>query len=128
MASVYIDEDLLEALLEAARRKYPREFFVLLEGEKREEGFYITSFVYIPWKEGYHHAIIDLSQVPHGVIGSFHSHPGSPHPSKSDLASFPSLGHVHLIAGYPFTQENVKAFDVEGRELRIVVRGQRASF
>ena len=128
MVSVYIDKDLLEALLEAARRKHPTEFFVLLEGERRGNDFYITSFVYVPWKEGFTHAIIDVYHVPSGIIGSFHSHPGSPLPSPEDIRTFPWIGYVHLIAGYPYTIEHVKAYDVNGKELRIVIRGQRASF
>ena len=121
MASVYIDEDLLDTLLEAARRKYPKEFFVLLEGRREGENFYITSFVYVPWKEGYRHAIIDLNNVPHGVIGSFHSHPTTPYPSREDITTFPFLGSVHLIAGYPFRKEDVRAYDVKGEEIRLII-------
>ncbi len=126
-----ISRDLLVSLLEAARRKFPMEFFSLLGGEVEGENVYITEVIYVPWKEGYHHAIFDLNQIPPGVVGSFHSHPSVAKPSSADIRSFPYLGYVHLIASYPFGIENVRAFDTGGREVRIRIiegKGQRASF
>ena len=124
---VFIEEDLLDALLEASKRKYPNEFFSLLGGEVHGDIVKVKEIIYIPWKEGRTHAIVDINAVPWDVVGSFHSHPGPPIPSSSDVGSFPWFGIVHIIAGYPFDRENVKAYDVNGREVEIIL-GQRASF
>lgn len=123
VSEAIISREILLSLLEAARRKFPLEFFSLLGGRIDKGKVYITEVLYVPWREGYHHAVFDLNQIPPGVIGSFHSHPSVAKPSPADLRSFPYLGYVHLIAAYPFTVENVRAYDVKGREIRLRVEG-----
>ncbi len=117
-----IRKDLLEGLLASARRKYPFEFFALLGGRKENNIVYLEEFYYIPWKEGYTHAIIDINHVPLHIMGSFHSHPTSSFPSPQDKTVFPFLGYVHLIAFPPFSLENVAAFNTEGKRIRLRVR------
>ncbi len=121
MVSVIIEKTLLISLLESARRKYPAEFFCLLGGREKRKVIYITEVIYVPWKEGETHATVDINVIPKDVLGSFHSHPGPPEPSPEDLRSFPWFGKVHVIAGYPFTPENVRVYDTDGNELEFFV-------
>ncbi|NPA87055.1 MAG: metalloprotease [Candidatus Diapherotrites archaeon] len=128
VSEVWVPEDILEALLESARRKYPLEVLLFLGGRVKGEVAFVEEILYVPWIEGYSHAMPFLDQLPPGeVIGSFHSHPGSPLPSPEDLAFFVEVGVVHLIAGYPFRRRDVVAYDREGKRIRLRV-GQRASF
>ena len=109
----------LEGLLEAARRNYPNEFFCLLGGEKTGDAYLAREIVYIPFRSGPTYAFFQPTDIPFdsSIIGSAHTHPGPALPSSADLHSFPYAGWVHVIISYPYTAENVRAYDAKGNEI-----------
>ena len=115
----------LEAILQAARNTYPREFIALL-GSKKKGSNVIDEFVLLPSTYGANFSSIRLDLLPYsvGTVGSVHSHPG-PYatPSKADLRAFSRFGKINLIISYPFSLESARAFDAEGKELEIEVVG-----
>ncbi|NPA76303.1 MAG: peptidase [Candidatus Diapherotrites archaeon] len=125
--TVEICREVLDGILDAARRMYPNEFFCLLGGEKGDV-YCVTELVYIPFRSGPTSAIFHVTDIPFddSIIGSAHSHPGPASPSAADIHSFPYAGWIHLIVGYPYSYETVRVYDARGRELpwRLVDCGQ----
>ncbi len=116
---VRIKRKTLEAIIEAARNTYPEEFIALLGS--RGSGA-IDEFILLPSVYGTTFSSIRLDLLPYtaNAKGSVHSHPGPyARPSKQDLAAFKAMGEIHLIIAYPFSFENSKAFDAEGKQLEI---------
>ncbi len=110
----------LEFILQAARNNYPLEFAGLL----RARDNVITEVLIIPgtrWHE--HSASLLMNMVPldPDIVGSVHSHPGPALPSKADLEFFSKFGKIHLIAGYPYTPETLRAFLPSGKQTSIDV-------
>ena len=113
----------LGGLLEAARNTFPNEFFALLGSRRRNN--LIDEVIVVPAIYGRAHTLVKSGFIPvdFNIAGSVHSHPTSSNkPSKADLHSFPVFGSIHLIISYPFTIENVSAYDSGGRsrEFRVV--------
>ncbi len=117
----YITRDALEFILEAARNNFPMEFAGMLRGE----GNTITEVLLIPgtrWNETSASLMLSMLPADLSVVGSVHSHPGPAIPSRADLDFFSSFGRIHLIAGYPYTYENLRAFLPGGQETRVIVK------
>ena len=110
----------MQFILETARNNYPNEFAGLLRGS----GDIIDEVLLLPgtrWNET--SAVLQMHMLPldPSVVGSVHSHPGPAIPSRADLNFFSRFGKVHIIAGYPFRFENVRAFSPSGAPLHITV-------
>ncbi len=115
-----IRRELLDALIEIARKNHPMEFLALLTGRKNV----IEEFVYLPFQQGETFAFFDSSLIPLGmkVYGTAHSHPSSsPRPSDQDLATFASIGRVHVIVYYPYCRNCFKIYDRNGREIELEI-------
>ncbi len=115
-----IKEVALDFILETAKNNYPNEFAGLLRGE----GNTISEVLLLPgtrWNE--RSATLQMHMLPldPSVLGSVHSHPGPAIPSRADLDFFSRFGKVHIIAGYPFRFEDIRAFSPGGKLLRITV-------
>jgi len=119
---IEIKKDTIEGLLEAAKNTYPKEFFALLGSTRKNNT--IDEVIIVPAVYGTQHALVKGGHYPldFNSVGSVHSHPGpSNKPSRADIHSFPSFGRVHLIISFPFNLENVKAFNVNGKEVELDV-------
>jgi len=119
---IEIKKGTIEGLLEAAKNTYPKEFFALLGSTRKNNT--VDEVIIVPAVYGTHHALVKSGYYPldFKAVGSVHSHPGpSNKPSKADIHSFPSFGRIHLIISFPFNLENVKAFNIEGKELELGV-------
>lgn len=108
---------MLEAILEGARRLYPRETVLLLRGRRSKGRVEITDLIVPPLaRYGRGFADIPLQMVPidFSIVGTVHSHPsGNLTPSHTDLNHF--LGVVLMIAAFPFTDEkNVATYNRNG--------------
>lgn len=112
----------LEAIVLAARNTFPNEFLALLSSRKKNQ--VIDEFVLLPAVYGKTYSSIRLDLLPYnaGTIGSVHSHPGpNARPSLGDLRAFRAMGEIHLIIAMPFSLENVKAFDKQGKPVMLEV-------
>jgi proteasome lid subunit RPN8/RPN11 len=111
----------LRMILEASRDMYPREFGAVL---RADEGT-IDEILLVPGTiSGKHHALFQLHTLPadFAVVGTVHSHPsGVFEPSDQDLALFSKFGGIHLIAGYPYTEETWAAWTNKGVRVSLKV-------
>jgi len=119
-----ISRNCLDSALACARSSYPKEFGGILRSE--EPGL-ITDLLLLPGTtSGTRHANFQLYMLPVdlGVMGTIHSHPsGALHPSDADLMLFRHWGRRHLIVGYPFGAGSWRAYDGNGEETHLAVRG-----
>jgi proteasome lid subunit RPN8/RPN11 len=120
---VSISQELIDAILEGARRLYPKETILLLKGKRKKNLITISELVVPPLANyGLGHANIPLHMLPmdFSIIGTAHSHPsGNPTPSHTDLNHF--LGLILMIVAFPFADEgNVALYDHVGNRLRLI--------
>lgn len=123
-----ISRNCLDSALACALSSYPKEFGGIL---RSEEPGVITDLLLLPGTtSGTRHANFQLYMLPVdlGVMGTVHSHPsGALHPSDADLVMFRHWGRRHLILGYPFGMGSWRAYDGNGEETHLSVRGAAAS-
>jgi proteasome lid subunit RPN8/RPN11 len=122
--SVVIEEKLLRAILEGARRLYPREMILLLRGEKKKNVLNISEVLVPPLAtHGPHFADVRLHMLPmdFSIIGTVHSHPsGNLTPSHTDLNHV--FGIVLMIVGFPFADErNAAVYNHNGEKLPLQI-------
>lgn len=122
--TVLIDEELLCAILEGARRLYPRETILLLRGKKAKNVITVSDLVVPPlatYGQGFAGIRVHMLPMDFSIVGTVHSHPsGNLMPSPADLNHF--FGAVLMIVGSPFTDErNAAAYDHNGKALVLQV-------
>jgi len=122
--SVSVDEELLRAVFEGARRLYLREIVLLLRGEKKKNLIKISELVVPPLATyGSDFADIPLHMLPmdFSIVGTVHSHPsGNLTPSTADLNHV--FGIVLMIVGFPFEDErNVAVYNRNGEKLTLQI-------
>ena len=113
-----IKKEVLENILELCRQAYPREIGGILLGVKE-----VRDFVLLPGEYYGDSIYMQLYNIPiyADAVGTFHSHPGPPVPSPADLNFFPKMGKQHLIIGWPYSKENVRAYDAEGHPISLEI-------
>ena len=106
-------------LLQAFRNNFPDEFFVLLSKDSKDV---IDSYVVLPLFYQTPNAVSyrsDLMPLDSSIVGTMHSHPsGYAIPSDADLSTFHRFGNIHLIVGYPYSLENIRAYNKKGEPLK----------
>ncbi|AEH25520.1 Mov34/MPN/PAD-1 family protein [Pyrococcus yayanosii] len=118
---IKIRKELLEYLLELARGFHPNEF----AGFLRENNGVFEEVLIVP--KGYfgrNSVFFDPWLLPpdESIKGTVHSHPiPNAEPSKADLGFFSKFGGVHVIIAFPYTEEDVKAYGSDGKELEVEV-------
>ncbi|HVP92870.1 MAG TPA: Mov34/MPN/PAD-1 family protein [Acidobacteriota bacterium] len=122
--SVLINEELLQAILEGAKRLYPREMILLLRGQKKKTELKISEVLVPPLAtHGQNFADVRLHMLPmdFSIVGTVHSHPsGNLAPSHTDLNHV--FGIVLMIAGFPFADErNVAVYNHSGEKLAMQI-------
>ncbi len=119
-----VRRDCLDSALACGRSSYPNEFGGLL---RSEEAGVITELLLLPGTTaGRRHANFLLYMLPAdlSVVGTVHSHPsGALFPSEADLMLFRHWGTRHFILGYPFGVGSWRAYDGNGEEVHMAVRG-----
>jgi len=113
-----IKRQVIESIELAAQNTYPNEFLALLGGSKEEK--VIDEIVVVPATYGPTYSFLRSDLVPFDdrILGSIHSHPRRPQPSRGDVIAFPRMGIVHAIIAYPFDVNSLKLFDARGKELK----------
>jgi len=122
--SVLVDEKLLQAIFEGARRLYPKEMVLLLRGERKKNLVKISELVVPPLATyGSSFANIPLHMLPidFSIVGTVHSHPsGDLTPSIADLNHV--FGMILVIVGFPFADErNVAVYNRSGEKLKLQI-------
>lgn len=121
---ISIDKELLDAILEGARRLYPKETILLLRGKKQKNSIEISDFLVPPlanYGRGFSSLPLSMLPMDFSIVGTAHSHPsGNLMPSNADLNH--SFGVVLMIAGFPFRNEqNVAVYNRSGEKLTLHV-------
>ncbi|MFH1470298.1 MAG: Mov34/MPN/PAD-1 family protein [Candidatus Micrarchaeota archaeon] len=119
---VKIKREAIELALHASKNTYPDEFIALLRDDN--EGT-ITHILVLPrstYGKGF--SSVDFHMLPmfSHSCGSFHSHPvPDARPSRGDRLFFGRLGKVHIIAGYPYREQDARAYDRDGKSIALEV-------
>jgi len=122
MDSLKIQIGIVESILHSAKHTYPDEFLALL-GINHETGI-IDELVIVPAIYGKNFSTFRRDLVPFDskIVGSVHSHPSeSNEPSEGDLNSFARTGNYHLIVAYPYSIDNLAAYNAKGNKLKLVI-------
>ncbi len=117
----YIKKETLDFILGAAQNNYPYEFAGMLRADKDT----ITEVLLIPgtrWHETSATFLMNMIPTDLSIVGSVHSHPGPAIPSQADLEFFSKFGKIHLIAGYPYDFQNLRAFLPDGTPTRVIIK------
>ena|SRR3989338_6880038 len=115
-----IKRSVVESIIIASANVYPLEFISMLGGK----GKTIEELVVVPaqFGEDYSSYRLDLVPFDREIIGTVHSHPSEyNNPSQADLDSFSRFGEIHLIIGYPYELNTIRAFDNKGRKIVLQV-------
>lgn len=121
---ISINKELLEAILEGARRLYPKETILLLRGRKNKKSIEISDLLVPPlakYGRGFSSLPLHMLPMDFSIVGTAHSHPsGNLMPSYTDLNHF--FGVVLMITAFPFrNKENVAVYNRSGEKLTIHV-------
>jgi proteasome lid subunit RPN8/RPN11 len=122
--AVVVDAELLEAVLEGARRLHPRETILLLRGKKSKGVIRVSELVVPPlatYGRGFAGIRVHMLPMDFSIVGTVHSHPsGNLKPSATDLNHF--FGTVLMIVGFPYESlENVALYNHDGERLAIEI-------
>jgi len=121
---ISINKELLEAILEGAKRLYPKETMLLLRGRKSKKSVEINDLLIPPlatYGRGFSSLPLHMLPMDFSLVGTAHSHPsGNLTPSHTDLNHF--FGVVLMITAFPFrNKENVAVYNRGGEKLTLQV-------
>lgn len=121
---ISMNKELLEAILEGARRLYPKETILLLRGRKNKNSIEISDLLVPPlakYGQGFSSLPLHMLPMDFSIVGTAHSHPsGNLMPSHTDLNHF--FGVILMITAFPFrNEENVAAYNRSGEKLTLHV-------
>jgi proteasome lid subunit RPN8/RPN11 len=117
-----IAKDALDFILEVSKSNHPREFIGMLCAD----GGLITDVFLLPGTiSSTENAIIRMDMMPMGIryVGSVHSHPhpAATRPSEHDLLMFSRTGSYHIIACYPYGEQNWRCYNAKGEERKLEI-------
>lgn len=122
--TVSLNAELLQTILEGARRLYPKEMILFLRGKKTKSTIGITELVVPPlatYGRGFAGIRLHMMPMDFSIVGTVHSHPsGNVMPSSADLNHF--FGNVLMIVGFAFEDEsNAAVYNSYGEKLALQV-------
>ena len=114
---VQIEREVIDEIINIARKSYPQEFVALLQGKISNNILKIDGLIFVPGSTSEEGAVMQLFMMPltSDAVGSVHSHPGyNAGPSQADLQFFAKKGFFHMIIAEPYTEESILAYDSFG--------------
>ena len=120
---VSLTKEARDGILSFCKMSHPNEGILILRGKAKHGDVFIDGLVIPPFSE----TGADFAGFPHNplpldlsYVGIVHSHPsGSAKPSLTDLDNF--FGLVSMIVKSPYEDEDIFAWDSDGRELPLVI-------
>ena len=120
---ISLTKDARDGILSFCKMNHPNEGILILRGKSKRGDVFIDELVIPPFSE----TGADFAGFPHNplpldlsYVGIVHSHPsGSAKPSLTDLDNF--FGLVSMIVKSPYEDEDIFAWDSDGRELPLVI-------
>ncbi len=121
---VTVPKEILDMILESARRLHPRETILLLRGKSSKNVITISDVLIPPLATyGRRFSAFPTHMLPmdFSIVGAAHSHPsGNVRPSVEDQNH--SIGRIMVIVGFPYEGiENVAAYNRTGERLVLEV-------
>jgi proteasome lid subunit RPN8/RPN11 len=119
----FITPSLVRNICNSARSTYPDEFISML-GVKEKGSHTLSELVIVPAEFGKTHSSVRTDLIPFDplIVGSIHSHPNeNARPSSADRNFFSRMGAIHLIAGYPYSFETLRAYSAQGKSINLRV-------
>lgn len=119
----FITPALVRNICSAARSTYPDEFISML-GVKEKGSKVLSELVVVPAEFGKTHSSVRTDLIPFDplIVGSIHSHPNeNARPSSADRNFFGRMGEIHIIAGYPYSFETLRAYSSQGKPVLLNV-------
>ena len=120
---ISLTKDARDGILSFCKMNHPNEGILILRGKSKRGDVYIDELVVPPFSE----TGSDFAGFPHNplpldlsYVGIVHSHPsGTAEPSLTDLDNF--FGLVSIIVKSPYEDDDIFAWDSDGRELPLVI-------
>jgi len=120
---ISLTKDARDGILSFCKMNHPNEGILILRGKSKRGNVFIDELVVPPFSE----TGADFAGFPHNplpldlsYVGIVHSHPsGSAKPSLTDLDNF--FGLVSIIVQSPYEDDDIFAWDSDGRELPLVI-------
>ena len=120
---ISLTSDARDGILSFCKMNHPNEGILILRGKSKRGDVFIDELVIPPFSEtgadfaGFPHNPLPLDLSYDGIV---HSHPsGSAKPSLTDLDNF--FGLVSIIVQSPYEDDDIFAWDSDGRELPLVI-------
>ncbi len=110
---------LVRNICAAARSTYPDEFISML-GVAEKGSRTLSELVVVPSEFGRTHSSVRVDLIPFDplIVGSIHSHPDEGAiPSSADRNFFSRMGSIHIIAGYPYSFNTMRAYSSSGKRV-----------
>ena len=114
---ILIDQELLEEVIQIAKKSHPHEFMAMLQGKVHKDVLEVKNLIFLPGETSNEGAVMKTFMMPMttGTVGSIHSHPVPNNtPSTADLQFFAKNGLVHFIIAYPYTESSIQAYNTFG--------------
>ncbi len=117
-----MNQELLQAMFESAKRLHPRETILLLRGKKEKSLIRVSELVVPPlasYGQGFASVPFHMLPIDFSIVGVMHSHPsGNLAPSIEDLNH--SFGIIIMIVGFPFeSEQNIAVYSRNGEKLNL---------
>ena len=121
--NISLTKDTRDGILSFCKMNHPNEGILILRGKAKRGDVFIDGLVVPPFSE----TGADFAGFPHNplpldlsYVGIVHSHPvGSAEPSSTDLNNF--FGLVSMIVKSPYEDDDIFAWDSDGKEIPIVI-------
>ena len=117
---VHIDKEVVNEMLQIARKSYPNEFVAMLQGKVKDGVLHIDGLLFLPGETSDKGAVMNIFMMPliDEGVGSVHSHPGyDASPSGADLHFFSKNGLFHLIIAQPYDESSIIAYNSFGEQI-----------
>lgn len=118
-----ITPSLVRNICNAARSTYPDEFISMV-GVKEKGSHTLSELVILPAEFGETFSSLRVDLIPFDplIVGSIHSHPDeNAQPSPEDKNFFSRMGAIHLIAGYPYSFQTMRAYASNGKRVSLTL-------
>jgi proteasome lid subunit RPN8/RPN11 len=121
---VIIEHKVIEDIISFARSNPRNEFVAILEGSIKEGTITVDGLLYQPFLASRTSASMSMRMpLISRAMGSVHSHPTPRNaPSQQDLDFFRKHGILHMIIGYPYTEQSIAVYDLEGNKIAFEIR------